>query len=74
VFGFVRILISLIHCLCEGWLRQCDLIPYSKDVDIGIWIKDYKDDIIQMFQDNGLTLIHQFGRVRPHATKVDLLQ
>ncbi|KAJ7386404.1 hypothetical protein OS493_008528 [Desmophyllum pertusum] len=24
---------------CLGWFRQCDIIPHSKDVDIGIWIK-----------------------------------
>lgn len=46
-----------------GWFRQCDLIPYSKDVDIGIWITDYKDGVIQRLQDSGLTLIHRFGKV-----------
>jgi hypothetical protein len=48
---------------CLGWFRQCDLIPYSKDVDIGIWIKDYRDDVIAAMQNSGLELIHRFGKV-----------
>jgi len=56
-----------IHCkpilYIAGWFRQCDLIPYSKDVDIGIWIADYEDGLISNMQTNGLELIHQFGKV-----------
>jgi len=47
-----------------GWFRQCDLIPYSRDVDIGIWITDYNDQLISSMQNNGLQLIHRFGKVR----------
>ncbi|KAJ8007483.1 hypothetical protein DPEC_G00117970 [Dallia pectoralis] len=48
---------------CLGWFRQCNIIPYSKDVDLGIWIKDYRPDIIQAFQKAGLPLKHKFGKV-----------
>nr|XP_006626699.1 PREDICTED: fukutin [Lepisosteus oculatus]XP_015216765.1 PREDICTED: fukutin [Lepisosteus oculatus] len=48
---------------CLGWFRQCNIIPYSKDVDLGIWIKDYRPDIIPAFQKAGLPLKHKFGKV-----------
>ncbi|GAB1288519.1 Ribitol-5-phosphate transferase [Apodemus speciosus] len=48
---------------CLGWYRQCSIIPYSKDVDLGIFIQDYKPDIILAFQDAGLPLKHKFGKV-----------
>jgi len=52
-------------CLCNsGWFRQCGLIPYSKDVDIGIWIAEYSDKLISGMQNNGLELVHRFGKVR----------
>ncbi|XP_060702131.1 fukutin isoform X1 [Hemiscyllium ocellatum] len=47
---------------CLGWFRQCNIIPYSKDVDLGIFIKDYKVDIITAFQRAGLPLKHKFGK------------
>ncbi|KAF7659710.1 hypothetical protein LDENG_00294060 [Lucifuga dentata] len=49
---------------CLGWFRQCNIIPYSRDVDIGIFIADFRPDIITAFQDAGLTLKHKFGKVR----------
>ncbi|XP_057646538.1 ribitol-5-phosphate transferase FKTN isoform X3 [Chionomys nivalis] len=48
---------------CLGWYRQCSIIPYSKDVDLGIFIQDYKPDIILAFQNAGLPLKHKFGKV-----------
>ncbi|XP_025058432.1 fukutin isoform X3 [Alligator sinensis] len=48
---------------CLGWYRQCNIIPYSKDVDLGIFIKDYKSDIIPAFWKAGLPLKHKFGKV-----------
>ncbi|ROJ92231.1 Fukutin [Anabarilius grahami] len=48
---------------CLGWYRQCNIIPYSKDVDLGIWIKDYRHDITQAFQKAGLPLKHKFGKL-----------
>ncbi|KAK6492835.1 fukutin-like isoform X1 [Huso huso] len=47
---------------CLGWFRQCSVIPHSKDVDLGIWIKDYRSDIIPAFQRAGLPLKHKFGK------------
>lgn len=49
--------------LSLGWYRQCNIIPYSKDVDLGIFVKDYKPDIISAFQKAGLPLKHKFGKV-----------
>ncbi|NXE56255.1 FKTN protein, partial [Casuarius casuarius] len=48
---------------CLGWYRQCNIIPYSKDVDLGVFIRDYKADIIPAFQKAGLPLKHKFGKV-----------
>ncbi|XP_071799336.1 ribitol-5-phosphate transferase FKTN-like isoform X1 [Asterias amurensis] len=48
---------------CLGWFRECDIIPHSKDVDFGIRIWDYKSNFIQEFDNRGLTLKHQFGKV-----------
>jgi len=48
---------------CLGWFRQCDIIPHSKDVDIGIWIKDYNLLLISEFEKAGLLLKHKFGRI-----------
>ncbi|XP_026874607.2 fukutin isoform X1 [Electrophorus electricus] len=48
---------------CLGWFRQCNIIPYSKDVDLGIWIKDYRHDLTQAFQRAGLPLKHKFGKI-----------
>lgn len=46
-----------------GWYRQCSIIPYSKDVDLGVFIQDYNSNIISAFQDAGLPLKHKFGKV-----------
>ncbi|XP_070287082.1 ribitol-5-phosphate transferase FKTN isoform X4 [Myotis yumanensis] len=48
---------------CLGWYRQCSIIPYSRDVDLGIFIQDYRSNIISAFQDAGLPLKHKFGKV-----------
>ncbi|XP_059110348.1 ribitol-5-phosphate transferase FKTN-like [Peromyscus eremicus] len=47
----------------QGWYRQCSIIPYCKDVDLGIFIQDYKPDIILAFQNAGLPLKYKFGKV-----------
>lgn len=49
--------------ILSGYFRQCDIIPYSKDVDIGIFITDYSEKILPEFLDHGFTLKHWFGRV-----------
>ncbi|XP_041825986.1 fukutin [Melanotaenia boesemani] len=48
---------------CLGWFRQCSVISYSRDVDIGIFITDFRSDIIPAFRDAGLSLKHKFGKV-----------
>ena len=48
---------------CLGYFRQCDFITYSGDVDIGIWIEDYKPIMIDYFLMNHLPLLHVFGKV-----------
>lgn len=48
---------------CLGWFRQCSIISYSRDVDVGIFISDFRPDIIAAFRDAGLSLKHKFGKV-----------
>lgn len=48
---------------CLGWYRQCDIIPYSKDVDIGIKIADYREELVTALENAGLQLVHLFGKV-----------
>ncbi|XP_054613745.1 fukutin isoform X2 [Dunckerocampus dactyliophorus] len=48
---------------CLGWFRQCSIISYSRDVDIGIFISDFRSDIITAFRTAGLSLKHKFGKV-----------
>lgn len=48
----------------SGWFRQCGVISYSRDVDVGIFVVDYRSDIITAFRDAGLALKHKFGKVR----------
>lgn len=45
-----------------GWYRQCDLIPHTTDVDIGIRIHDYRHDIIDEMEKNGLMLKDIYGK------------
>ncbi|XP_047425599.1 fukutin [Mugil cephalus] len=48
---------------CLGWFRQCSIISYSRDVDIGIFVEDFRPDIVSAFRDAGLSLKHKFGKV-----------
>ncbi|XP_042365899.1 fukutin-like isoform X2 [Plectropomus leopardus] len=48
---------------CLGWFRQCSVISYSRDVDIGIFITDFKPELVAAFRDAGMTLKHKFGKV-----------
>ncbi|KAL8575321.1 hypothetical protein ACOMHN_003155 [Nucella lapillus] len=48
---------------CLGWYRQCDIIPYSKDVDIGIRIRDHREELVMALENAGLQLVHLFGKV-----------
>ena len=44
-------------------MRQCDIIPYTTDVDIGIFFKDYNDLILPHMLKAGLDLKFKFGKV-----------
>ncbi|RUS76088.1 hypothetical protein EGW08_016162 [Elysia chlorotica] len=48
---------------CLGWFRQCDIISHTTDVDIGIFIKDYRPELVNLLESKGLTLTHHFGKV-----------
>ncbi|XP_028318364.1 ribitol-5-phosphate transferase FKTN isoform X2 [Gouania willdenowi] len=48
---------------CLGWFRQCSIISYSRDVDIGVFISDYSSDIISALTGAGFKLKHKFGKV-----------
>lgn len=47
----------------SGWFRQCGVISYSRDVDVGVFITDYRPDMVAAFQEAGLKLKHKFGKV-----------
>ncbi|XP_005100526.3 fukutin [Aplysia californica] len=47
---------------CLGWYRQCDLIPHTTDVDIGIFVKDFREEMVAAMETAGLVLTHRFGR------------
>ncbi|XP_022667502.1 fukutin-like [Varroa jacobsoni] len=46
---------------CLGWFRQCDVIPYTTDVDIGVFIEDFRPAMIDEFSTHDLALTHVFG-------------
>ncbi|KAL1129676.1 hypothetical protein AAG570_012621 [Ranatra chinensis] len=46
---------------CLGYFRECDFIPYSSDVDIGIFADDYNDNIISEMIAHGFIWKHWFG-------------
>ncbi|KAJ1524496.1 hypothetical protein ONE63_010991 [Megalurothrips usitatus] len=47
---------------CLGYLRQCDFIPYSQDVDLGVFASDFKEEIVPSFLSHGFKLHHTFGK------------
>ncbi len=53
-----------------GWFRQCDIIPYSRDVDLGMFIADYDVRLIAAMQKHRLPITHLFGKVREQRTSV----
>ncbi|XP_073993833.1 ribitol-5-phosphate transferase FKTN-like isoform X4 [Rhodnius prolixus] len=48
---------------CLGYLRQCDIISYSQDVDIGVFVKDFNYQIIADMHAHHLYLKHWFGEL-----------
>uniref|UniRef100_A0A3B4X0W5 Fukutin n=1 Tax=Seriola lalandi dorsalis TaxID=1841481 RepID=A0A3B4X0W5_SERLL len=58
---------TLAHLDIPFWLSSgtclVQYISYSHDVDIGIFIVDFRTDILAAFRDAGLSLKHKFGKV-----------
>ncbi|CAG5119884.1 unnamed protein product, partial [Candidula unifasciata] len=48
---------------CLGWFRQCDFISHTTDVDIGIFITEYREELVSFLENAGFVLTHRFGRV-----------
>uniref|UniRef100_A0A8D9EVY4 Fukutin n=1 Tax=Cacopsylla melanoneura TaxID=428564 RepID=A0A8D9EVY4_9HEMI len=46
---------------CLGYYRECNIIPYSSDVDIGLYARDFSPALITKFTENNFTLKHRFG-------------
>uniref|UniRef100_A0A2P2IBA2 Fukutin n=1 Tax=Hirondellea gigas TaxID=1518452 RepID=A0A2P2IBA2_9CRUS len=46
-----------------GYYRQCEIFPWSQDVDIGIFIEDHQFKIVEEFKKHGLKHKHTFGRL-----------
>ena len=45
-----------------GWFRDCGIIPFTGDTDIGMWIEEFDQRIIEKFAKNKkLTLLLSFG-------------
>ncbi|ESO08596.1 hypothetical protein HELRODRAFT_74737, partial [Helobdella robusta] len=63
--NFINVPFWLSSGTCLGWYRQCELFENSKDVDIGVFIKDFKPLVIQALQMEGLTLALSLGKVKP---------
>ncbi|XP_061149165.1 fukutin isoform X1 [Syngnathus typhle] len=61
--GRLRIPFWISSGTCLGWFRQCGFITYSRDVDMGIFISDFRPDMVAAFLDAGLSLKHKFGKV-----------
>jgi len=46
----------------SGYFRECGIIPYTTDVDIGVFAKDYSENIVKEFLYRGFYLKHIFGK------------
>jgi hypothetical protein len=45
-----------------GWYRDCGIIPFTTDLDIGIWAHEYDKKIkIKFIKDKKLPLVLNFG-------------
>nr|XP_039261848.1 fukutin-like [Styela clava] len=47
-----------------GWYRQCNIISYDTNIDIGIWKHDYKEEIISAMEENGFFFKSKFGTLK----------
>ncbi|XP_078490415.1 ribitol-5-phosphate transferase FKTN-like [Ciona intestinalis] len=46
-----------------GWYRQCDVIPYTNDVDVEMKQSDFSMEIIRNLILAGFTLVHKEGKL-----------
>lgn len=46
-----------------GYFRHCDVIPHSKDVDIGVFADDYTHHLVTSLEKHGLKLHLWFGEI-----------
>jgi hypothetical protein len=44
-----------------GWYRQCDVIPYTDDVDVGVFAENYHPGIVDAMERAGFVAEHRFG-------------
>uniref|UniRef100_A0A3B4B4E3 Ribitol-5-phosphate transferase FKTN N-terminal domain-containing protein n=1 Tax=Periophthalmus magnuspinnatus TaxID=409849 RepID=A0A3B4B4E3_9GOBI len=61
--GLIQVPFWISSGTCLGWLRQCGVISYSRDVDIGVLVQDFRPEIVQVLTASGLRLKHRFGKV-----------
>ena len=53
---------SLLEGTLLGWYRDCGVIPYTQDADIGLWIEEFEEKIIDKFIGNEkIRLLLSFG-------------
>ena len=53
-----------LHLFVPGWMRQCDIISYGMDVDIGVFIKDYSNLIAPKMINAGFKILSRMGKVK----------
>ncbi|CAH0392462.1 unnamed protein product [Bemisia tabaci] len=46
---------------CLGYFRQCGIIPYTTDIDIGMFIESYNPKFEDVMIKHGFRLKHKFG-------------
>nr|XP_018669848.2 fukutin-like [Ciona intestinalis] len=63
VFNELKIPFTLSSGNLLGWFRQCDVIPYAKDVDIEVKITDFSMKLIENLILHKFILHHKSGRL-----------
>ncbi|XP_014239781.1 uncharacterized protein W02B3.4-like isoform X2 [Cimex lectularius] len=63
VFDNLSIPFWLSSGTCLGYYRQCSIIPYTKDVDIGVFASNYSDRIISALEKQDIKLMLWLGEL-----------
>ncbi|KAI5713016.1 hypothetical protein M8J75_013055 [Diaphorina citri] len=65
-----RVASVMFYLNVEFWLssgtcyfRECNIIPYSSDVDIGLYAKDFTPQLITKLTEKNFTVKHKFGLI-----------